>query len=134
MSKMIIFPGVFSILKCWFSRQSGGYKGKKWPKMTKISAWRTIWSSFMVHMYMYIIRGSDVEGGRGGGGVKGKKWPKMTKNSACLTLYIRNCTSYYCDFWYTFVKWWHLQQSFSFFKSLIFWDFRGGGVKGQKVT
>ena len=27
----------FSILKFWFSGLSGGWKGKKWPKMTKIS-------------------------------------------------------------------------------------------------
>ena len=36
-------------------------------------------------------------------GVKGKKWPKMTKQ-ICLTLYLRNCTSYDCGFWYTCVK------------------------------
>ena len=28
---------VFSILKFWFSGLSGAWKGKKWPKMTKIS-------------------------------------------------------------------------------------------------
>ena len=60
------------------------------------------------------------------GGWKGKKWPKMTKNSVCVTLYLRNCTSYDCDFWYTLVKWWYLQQISSFFKVLIFWSFYGG--------
>ena len=28
----------FSVLKFWFSRLWGGWKGKKWPKMTKNSA------------------------------------------------------------------------------------------------
>ena len=34
--KMIISPGVFSILKFWFFGLSGDWKGKKWLKMTKI--------------------------------------------------------------------------------------------------
>ena len=44
----------------------------------------------------------------------------MTKSSVCLTPYLRKRTSYDCDFWYTCVKWWYLQQIFSFFKILIF--------------
>ena len=36
-------------------------------------------------------------------GVKGKKWHKMTKQ-ICLTLYLINCTSYDCGFWYRCVK------------------------------
>ena len=35
---------------------------------------------------------------------KGKKWHKMTKDHICLTLYLRNCTSYDCDFCYACVK------------------------------
>ena len=49
----------FSILN-WFSGLSRGLKGKKWPKMTKIYVCHTwyfrnhiIWSSFMVHMYVW---------------------------------------------------------------------------------
>ena len=38
----------------------------------------------------------------------------------------------YCDFWYTFVKWWYIQQIFSFFKILVLGFFRG--AKGQKIT
>ena len=34
----------------------------------------------------------------------------MTKNYVCFTLYLRNRTSYDCGFWYTFVKWWYLQN------------------------
>ena len=33
----------FSILKFLFSGLSGGWKGKKWPKMTKISVCRTLY-------------------------------------------------------------------------------------------
>ena len=40
---MIISSGVFSILKFWFSELSGGRKGKKWPKMGKISVCRTFY-------------------------------------------------------------------------------------------
>ena len=39
--------------------------------------------------------------------VKGVKWQKVAqsdKNSVHLTSYLRNCTSYDCDFWYTCVK------------------------------
>ena len=46
----------------------------------------------------------------------------MTKNSVCLTLYLRNHTSYDCEFWYLCVKWWYLQQIFSCFKNFgLFW-------------
>ena len=48
----------------------------------------------------------------------------MTKNVVCCTPYLRSHT-YDCDFWYTCVKWWYLQQIFSFFKILIL-GFLGG--------
>ena len=60
---------------------------------------------------------------RGGGrGVIGQK---MTQNDKkfCLALYLRNCASYDCGFWYTFVKWWYLQQFFSFFQKFDFLGF-----------
>ena len=66
------------------------------------------------------------------GSWKGKKWPKMTKNSVCLTPYLRNHTSYDCDFWYTCVKWLYFQQIISFFNILIFENFRW--IKRQKMT
>ena len=44
-------------------------------------------------------------------GEKSKKWPKMMKNFVCYTPYVRKHTSYDCDFWCTYVKWWHLQPS-----------------------
>ena len=57
--------------------------------------------------------------------LKGQKWSIMTKDSVCRTPYLRNHTSYDCDFWYACVKWWYLQQIFSFLKSW-FWGFLGG--------
>ena len=51
----------------------------------------------------------------------------MTKK---ICPYLRNRISYDCDFWCTCVKWWYLQQIFSFFKILIFGVFRG--IKGKK--
>ena len=49
----------------------------------------------------------------------------MTKHSVCRTPYLRNHTSYDCDFWNTCVQWWILQQIFSFLKSW-FLGFIGG--------
>ena len=67
----------------------------------------------------------------GGRGLKGQK---MVQNDEkfCLTSYLRNCTSYDCDFWYTFVKWWYLQQSFSFFQKSDFSAFSKFINKCQK--
>ena len=59
----------------------------------------------------------------------------MTKFFVCLTPYLRNRTSYDCDFWCTGVKWWYLQHIFSFFKILIFGFFTGlKGKKWPKIT
>ena len=54
-------------------------------------------------------------------GWKGNEWPKMTKYYVCLTPCLRNHTSYDCDFWFTWVKWWYLQPSF--FICSKFWFF-----------
>ena len=35
--------------------------------------------------------------------------------SVCHTSYLRNCTSYDHNFWYTYVKWWYLQDLFFIF-------------------
>ena len=53
---------------------------------------------------------------------KCKKWPKMTRK---FCPYLRNHTSYDCDFWCTCVKWWYLQQIFHFLK-VWFLRFLGG--------
>ena len=144
MCKITISLGVFfSILKFLFSGLSGGRKGKKWPKMTKIFVCRTIhfrnhisydlhlWYTFMYkkiispaiffHFFKILIFGIIR------GEVKGQK---MAQNDKKFCPYLRNRASYDCDFWCTFVKWWYLQQIFSFFRILIFGVFRG--IKGKK--
>ena len=141
----------FSILKFWFSGLSVGWKGKKWPKITKNSVCCALYFrnhiSYDLHfwctcMYKRIVSSGILFfffskfwfwGSLGGWGmVKGEKWPKKAKNYVCLTLYLRNCTSYDCDLWSIFVKWRYLKQILSFFKIFIFGVF--GGVKGQKMT
>ena len=56
------------------------------------------------------------------GGKRAKNGPKYQKNSVSLSLYLRNRSSYACDFWYTWVKW-YLQQFFSFFQKFYFLTF-----------
>ena len=59
----------------------------------------------------------------------------MTKNYVCHIPYLRKHTSYDCDFWYTCVKWWHLQKLFSFFFLFWFcWLLGVGKVKWQKMA
>ena len=51
----------------------------------------------------------------------------------CHAPYLKNSVAYDHDFWYTCVKWWDLQEFFSFFKKiLIFRAVRK--VKEQKVA
>ena len=99
-----------------------------------------IWSSFVVHMYIqkdnisshFFLFFKKILIFRiiSGGGKKAKNGPKWQK-MFCPDL--RNCTSYDCDIWCTYVRWWYLQQIFSFFKILIFGVSRFF-VKGQKMT
>ena len=58
----------------------------------------------------------------------------MTQNDKkfCLTSYLSNCTSYECDFWYTCVKWWYLQQFVSFCQNSDFSGFSKFINKCQK--
>ena len=58
----------------------------------------------------------------------------MAQNNkkVCLTSYTWNCTSYDCDFWYTCIKWWYLQQIFSCFQKSDFWSFSKFMNKCQK--
>ena len=44
---------IFSILKIWFSGFSGDWRGKKWPKMTKISVCRTFYFSNHISYVSY---------------------------------------------------------------------------------
>ena len=141
----------FSFVRFWFSGLSGGWKGKKWLKITNISVCLTshfsnyisydlhLWYTFMYERMIYpdiiiiiiiILSKFWFSGSVGGEGKRAKNGSKW-QNSVCLTWYIRNSTSYYCDFWYTCVKW-YLLQIFWFFKILVFGVFTV--VKGQKMT
>ena len=57
--------------------------------------------------------------------ISGVKGQKMTQNGKkfCLTLCLGNCASYDCSVWYTYAKWWYLQQSFSYFQNYHFFGF-----------
>ena len=122
-------------------------KSKKWPEMTKKICPSTPYLSkhtsydcvFLLHKFkmmtspdaFFIFSKFWFSGLLGRGENKGKKWPKMTKKN-CLTPYLRNCTSYDCGFWYTCVKWWYLQQFFSFFQKSDFSGFSKFINKCQK--
>ena len=56
-------------------------------------------------------------------------------NYICHGAYLRNSKVYDHDFWYTFVKWWYVQDFFHFFEIFIFWvvSREGGGEKGKKL-
>ena len=62
---------------------------------------------------------------------KGGKWLKSTKNYVCYIPYLRKHTSYYCDFLYTCVKWWHPQMLLFVFSK--FWFLWLLGVGGGRV-
>ena len=69
-------------------------------------------------------------GGRGEwGGERGKNGPKQQK-IVCHTPYLRNHSSYDCNLWYTFVKW-YVQGFFFFFSTFRFFGLLVGW-KGKK--
>ena len=103
MCKMIISLGVFFIFsKFWFSELLGGKGQKLAHNDKKLCLLRLIfqepyiiWLSFVVHQCKVIISP---------GIKKGQKMLQNDKKKNGLTLYVRNCTSYDCGFWYTCVK------------------------------
>ena len=79
---------------------------------TSLKLWHLpiLFSLFQNFGFLSCYNGMGADGG--GGEVEG------------LTLYLRNCTSYDCGFWYTCVKWWYPQQYFfSFFQNSDFSGF-----------
>ena len=135
----------FSMLTFWFSRLSGGWKSKKWPKMTKISFCCTLYlrshRSYNLHLwytcmykrikspgivfflsfFFFFFQKFLFSGSFGrGGDLKGKNWPKMEKNSACLTPYLR---SYHMIV--IFGKMMISPANFSLFQNFDFWGFKG---------
>ena len=140
----------FSMLTFWFSRLSGGWKSKKWPKMTKISFCCTLYlrshRSYNLHLWytcmykrikspgivfflsFFFFQKFWFSGSFGRGrDLKGKNWPKMEKNSACFTSYLRSYLMILI-----FGKMMISPANFSFSKILIFGVLRG--LKGLKMT
>ena len=131
----------FKILIFWVHR--GGKRAKnslEWQKILSVvlhvSGTYIIWLSFMVKMCNMIISPGAffnvkilifqvIEGLKG----------ENDENFCLSHLIFQEPYIIYCDFWCTRVKWWYIQQIFSFFKILIFGVFRGWkGKKWPKVT
>ena len=135
MCKMIIYPGVFffSMLGFWVSRLSRGWKGKKWPKMIKVTVCHTL--HFRTMYYMIFIYGTHVciKGyhffllffkEKGGGGDKraeiGPKWQKLLSVSLRISGTVHHLIAIFGT---QKVKEWYMQQIFSFFLNFDFWCF-----------
>ena len=129
MYKMIISPGVFFSVKILIFLGCLGPKRTKhvlkWRKFLSVAPYisGTIYHHHLWYTCMYkriISPGilfiffskfwflGSLGGWREGCGKRVKNGPKWQKNSIRLTLYLRNHTSYNCDFWYTCVKWWKI--------------------------
>ena len=110
-----------------------------------------IWSSFVIHKnkmissnIFFIFPKFWFFGLLGGSKVfqilifrvnPGARGQKMSQNDKKLCLshpYIRKHTSYDRDFWYTCVKWWHIQILFSFFQNFQFVGYYGRGGRGSR--
>ena len=147
-----------SILKFWFSRFSGGWKGKKWPKMTKNYVCRTLYfwnyisydlhllytclynnnnniSRYFFHFFFFkililgIIRGAGC--GRGwGGGKRAKNGPKWHK-ILLVSLHISGTIHH------MIVIFLHMCKMVISPANVFIFQFFGGvfrWVKGQKMT
>ena len=129
MCKIIISAGAFfnfNFLIFWVVR---GMKGQKMTGNSKnVCLLHLIFSGTIYHM-MFIYRTdsffffffffsnfwfSGLLVGRRDGGKRAKNSSKWQKSFVCLSSYFRNSTSNDYDFWYTCLKWWYLQQIFSF--------------------
>ena len=102
------------------------------------------WSSFMVHVWkkdnisrcfynLFQVLIFSVNSG-----LKGEKLTQNDKKLYLLHSILRNQTSHHHDFWYTCVKWWHLQMSSLFFQNfnvLACWGCKRvkNDPKGQKI-
>ena len=132
----------FNFYKFWFFRslkgqkraQGGGVKGKKMFWNDKKSVLLhfislelyIIWWSFMAHMckmlispgvfFFHIFKILIFQVIKG---AKGQKRSEMTKK-LCPSRSISQevYASYDHDCWYTYVKWWHLQEPSLFFKKI----------------
>ena len=131
----------FSRLKFWFLKLSRGWKGKKWPKMSKISVCRTLYFHlWYTCMYKRIIfpaiffiffktkfwySGSL---GKGGGSKRAKYGPNW-QNILSISQ-----EPYIIWLWYLvhMCKMMISPANFSIFQNFDFWVFQGD--EGQKMT
>ena len=115
----------FIFSKFWFSGLLGGNKAKNVPKWIKILSVALhisgtihhmifIYGTHMCFLHFFKILVFQV--------VSVVKGPKMAQNDNwfCCPSYLRSHTSYYCDFRYICVKWWHVQFLFSYFQKFAF--------------
>ena len=93
--------------------------------------YKWIISPGIVFIFFKILNFGIIEGEGGRGVGKGAKHCPVTKNRLSHSI-SQELHIMYCDFWYLCVKWWCIQQTFSFFNILILGFFRG--VKGQKIA
>ena len=120
--KRMISPGVFFAFFPNFNFRGQQWRksaknGLKWQKIMSVWAFH-IWVSihYMIAFFIFLkFWFSRLLGGRG---LKGQKTAQNNKK-ICFTSYLRNCTSYDCGFWYTYVKW-YLWQIFSLFQKSDF--------------
>ena len=138
--KMIISPGAFLMFSVFsFSGSIAGKRTKNDPNWQKLLSVRLNISRTIHHMIaiygaqckmiislgiFFIFLKLWLTGSLGG--LKIKKWPKKTKKTGCLTLYLRNRTSYDCDFWYTYVNDDVSRCLFLIFKKFWFFGSLGG--------
>ena len=133
MCKRIISPGVFPFFQSFnFLGRKGSKRGKNDPKWMSValrisgSIHHTIvifgthvWNDYISRWFFQFFKILIFRLGRG---VKGQKRSKMAKNSVRLTPFLRNRTWYFI--FGTCVKWWYLQQFFSFFQNSDFRVFK----------
>ena len=125
-----------------------GRKSKKWPEMTKnyvcasnpyLSKHTSYDPVFLLHKFkmmtspnaFFISSKFCFSGLLGWRELKREKMAQNDKK-LCLTSYLRNCTTCDYGFWYTFVKWWYLQQIFSYFFCLIFPVFQNSSINTKR--
>ena len=150
--KMIICQGVFFSVKILIFQVVKGWKGNKWPEMSKIYVCCTLYCrshiSYDLHLLYTCMYKRIISPGIffiffkilifkviSGGGKRAKNGPEWQKVFVCLTLYLRNHTSYDCDFWCTCFKLMMPPANFFIFQNFDFWVFSGDkGQKWPKIT
>ena len=137
MCKMIICQGVFFSVKILIFQVVKGWKGNKWPEMSKIYVCCTfycrshisydlnLWCTCMYKSFSKFRYSRSLVGE-----VKGQKMAQNDKKFLSVSLCISGTIHHMIVIFGAHVlNWWCLQQIFSFFKTLIFGCFKG--IKDQ---